>query len=156
MPSLKSRLQTDLTAAMKNREQVRLAALRMVLTGVTTEEVSGDQARELTDDEVLRVVTREVKKRKEAAEAFAAAGRPERAQAELDEAAVLSEYLPKQLDDAELDALVSQAVAEVTEQLGAPPTQRQMGQVMKAANTRIAGRAEGARIAAAVRAKLQG
>jgi uncharacterized protein len=156
MASLKSRLQADLTAAMKNREQVRLAALRMVLTGVTTEEVSGDAARELTDDEVLRVVTREVKKRKEAAEAFAAAGRPERAQAELDEAEVLAEYLPKQLDDAELDELVAQAIAEVTDQLGAPPGQRQMGQVMKAANARVAGRAEGARVAAAVRVKLQG
>ncbi|HEV2782491.1 MAG TPA: GatB/YqeY domain-containing protein [Actinophytocola sp.] len=156
MASLKSRLQADLTAAMKNREQVRLAALRMVLTGVTTEEVAGDAARELTDDEVLRVITREVKKRKEAAEAFTAAGRSERARTELDEAEVLSEYLPKQLDDAELDELVAQAVAEVADQLGAPPGQRQMGQVMKAATARVAGRAEGARVAAAVRAKLQG
>jgi uncharacterized protein YqeY len=154
MASLKTRLQADLTAAMKNREPVRLAALRMVLTGVTTEEVSGDSARELTDDEVLRVVSREVKKRREAAEAFTAAGRPERAKAELDEAAILTEYLPEQLADAELDDLVAQAVAEVTEQLGAAPTQRQMGQVMKAAAAKIAGRAEGARVAAAVRARL--
>jgi uncharacterized protein YqeY len=156
MASLKSRLQNDLTAAMKNREATRLAALRMVLTGVTNEEVSGDEARELTDDEVLRVITREVKKRKEAAEAFAGAGRQERADTELAEAEVLAEYLPKQLDDAELGEIVTQAVAEVTDQLGAPPGPRQMGQVMKAANARVAGRAEGGRVAAAVRARLQG
>lgn len=155
MASLKSRLQSDLTAAMKNREATRLAALRMVLTGVTNEEVSGDEARELTDDEVVRVVTREVKKRKEAAEAFAAAGRPERARTELDEADVLAEYLPRQLDDAELAELVTQAVAEVTEQLGASPGQRQMGQVMKAANAKVAGRAEGGRVAAEVRSRLR-
>jgi hypothetical protein len=155
MAELKARLQADLTAAMKNREKIKVATLRMALTGITNEEVAGESARELTDDEVLRVLTRESRKRKEAAEAFAAAGRPERAQAELDEAEVLADYLPRQLDDTELDALVAQAVAEVTEQLGAPPGQRQMGQVMKAANAKVAGRAEGGRVAAAVRARLQ-
>jgi len=156
MAELKARLQADLTAAMKNRERTRVATLRMALTGVTTEEVAGEAARELTDDEVLRVLNREVRKRKEAAEAFAAAGRAEQARTELAEAEVLVEYLPRQLDDAELEELVTQAVAEVTEQLGAPPGQRQMGQVMKAANVRVAGRAEGGRIAALVRAKLTG
>ena len=156
MAELKARLRADLTAAMKNRETTRVATLRMALTGVSTEEVAGDEARELTDDEVLRVLTREARKRKEAAEAFAAAGRPERAQAELDEAAVLADYLPKQLDDAELTELVDKAVAEVTEQLGAPPGPRQMGQVMKAANAKVSGRAEGGRVAAMVRARLQG
>jgi uncharacterized protein len=141
---------------MKSREKTRVATLRMALAGVATEEVSGAAARELTDDEVLRVLTREVRKRKEAAEAFAAAGRPEQAQAELDEAAVLTDYLPKQLDDADLEAMVADAVAEVTEQLGAVPGQKQMGQVMKAANARVAGRAEGGRVAAAVRARLRG
>lgn len=155
MAELKARLRADLSAAIKARESTRMAALRMALTAVTTEEVAGDVARELSDDEVQRVLTREVKKRKEAAEAFAGAGRAERAQAEQDEAAVLTGYLPKQLSDDELEALVIEAVAEVTGQLGAAPGQRQMGQVMKAANAKVAGRAEGGRVAGSVRAKLQ-
>jgi uncharacterized protein len=154
MADLKARLQADLATAIKGRESTRMAALRMALAGVTADEVAGDTAKELTDAEVQRVLTREVKKRKEAAEAFAGAGRPEQAQAELDEAEVLSEYLPAQLADDELEKLVAEAVAEVTEQLGAAPGQRQMGQVMKAANAKVAGRAEGGRVAAAVRAKL--
>jgi uncharacterized protein YqeY len=100
------------------------------------------------------VLTREVKKRREAAEAFAGAGRVAQAQAERDESAVLTDYLPKQLTDDELSALVGDAVAEVTEQLGEAPGQRQMGQVMKAANAKVAGRAEGGRVAAAVKARL--
>jgi uncharacterized protein YqeY len=156
MAELKARLQADLTVAIKARESTRMAALRMALTALTTEEVAGDTARELSDAEVQKVLTREVKKRKEAAEAFAGAGRAERAQAEQDEAAVLTGYLPQQLTDDELETIVTQAVADVTEQLGAAPGQRQMGQVMKAANAKIAGRAEGARVAASVRAKLQG
>jgi len=131
-----------------------MAALRMALASITTEEVAGDEARELSDAEVEKVLTREVKKRKEAAEAFAGAGRTEQAQAERDEAAVLTDYLPKQLSDDELSALVTDAVAEVTEQLGEAPGQRQMGQVMKAANAKVAGRAEGGRVAAAVRSHL--
>ena len=156
MAELKARLQADLAAAMKDRATTKVAALRMALTGITNEEVSGTKARELSDDEVLRVLTREVKKRKEAAEAFTNGGRQERADAEIAEAEVLNEYLPAQLDDTELDGLVTQAFAEVTEQLGEAPGMRQMGQVMKAANAKVAGRAEGGRVAAAVRAKLQG
>ncbi len=151
MAELKNRLQADLTAAMKSREKTRLATLRMALAAVTTEEVAGAQARELGDDEVLKVLTREVKKRKEAAEAFAGAGRAEQSQLELDEAEVLAEYLPKQLDDATLAALVTEAHAEVTADLGEAPGPRQMGQVMKAANAKVAGRAEGGRVAAAVK-----
>ncbi len=154
MAELKARLQADLAAAIKNRETTRMASLRMALTAITNEEVSGDTARELTDAEVQRVLTREVKKRKEAAEAFAGAGRTEQAQAERDESAVLAEYLPAQLGDEELESLVAAAVAEVMEQLGEAPGQRQMGQVMKAANAKVAGRAEGGRVAAAVRARL--
>lgn len=156
MGELKARLQADLAAAIKGRETTRVAALRMALAGVTTEEVSGKQARELTDEDVIRVLTREVKKRKEAAEAFGGAGRAEQAQAELDEAAVLTEYLPAQLDDTELAALVDAAVTEVTEQLGSAPTAKQMGLVMKAANAKVAGRADGGRVATAVRARLAG
>jgi uncharacterized protein YqeY len=155
MADLKARLQSDLAAAIKSRETTRLAALRMALTAITTEEVAGDEARELSDAEVERVLTREVKKRREAAEAFAGAGRVEQAQAERDEAAVLTDYLPKQLDDDELRELVAAAVVEVTEQLGEAPGPRQMGQVMKAANARIAGRAEGGRVAAVVKSHLQ-
>ena len=154
MAELKARLQADLTTAMKNRDKVKLATLRMALAGISTEEVSGDAARELTDDEVQRVLNREVRKRKEAAEAFAGAGRAEQAKAELDEAEVLADYLPKQLDDAELATLVSAAVTEVTEQLGFAPGPKQLGQVMKAANARVAGRAEGGRVVAAARALL--
>ncbi len=156
MAELKNRLQTDLTAAMKGREKTRTASLRMALAAITTEEVAGDSARELTDDEVLKVLARELKKRKEAAEAFAGAGRAESAQAELDEAEVLAAYLPKQLDDAELADLVDSAVAEITEQLGSAPGPKQMGQDMKAANAKVAGRADGGRVAAAVKAKLTG
>ena len=155
MASLKERLRADLTAAMKDRDRTRVATIRMALTGVTNEEVSGAEARELTDDEVLRVINREVRKRKEAAEAFAGAGRAEQAEAELREAEVLAEYLPSQLTDGELETLVAQAVADVTDQLGGAPGPRQMGQVMKAANAAIAGRADGGRVAAIVRAKLQ-
>ena len=155
MAELKARLQADLAAAIKARETTRMAALRMALAAVTTEEVAGDVARELSDDEVQKVLTREVKKRKEAAEAFEGAGRTERAEAERAESEVLTGYLPRQLSDDELETLVAEAFAEVTEQLGAAPGQRQMGQVMKAANAKIAGRAEGGRVAASVRAKLQ-
>ncbi|WP_433267426.1 GatB/YqeY domain-containing protein [Actinosynnema sp. CS-041913] len=154
MAELKARLQADLTAAIKNRETVRAGALRMTLAAITTEEVSGKTARELADDEVLKVITREVKKRREASEAFAGAGRAEQAELEQAESKVLEAYLPKQLDDAELGALVDAAVAEVAGQLGEQPGQRQMGQVMKLVNAKVAGRAEGGRVAAAVKAKL--
>ncbi|GAA1338937.1 GatB/YqeY domain-containing protein [Saccharothrix algeriensis] len=154
MAELKARLQADLTAAIKGRETVRAGALRMALAAITTEEVSGKAARELTDDEVLKVITREVKKRREAAEAFAGAGRAEQAELERAESAVLEAYLPAQLDDAGLAELVAAAVAEVAQQLGEQPGQRQMGQVMKIVNARVAGRAEGGRVAAAVKAKL--
>jgi uncharacterized protein YqeY len=155
MADLKARLRADLAAAIKSRETTRMAALRMALAAITTEEVAGDEARELSDAEVRKVLTREVKKRREAAEAFAGAGRAEQAQAERDEGAILSDYLPKQLGDDELATLVAEAVAEVTGQLGEAPGPRQMGQVMKAANAKVAGRAEGGRVAAAVKSRLQ-
>ncbi|MBY8852643.1 GatB/YqeY domain-containing protein, partial [Saccharothrix sp. MB29] len=111
-------------------------------------------ARVLSDEEVLKVITREVKKRKEAAEAFAGAGRTEQAELERQESAVLEAYLPAQLSDDELATLVDAAVAQVAEQIGEQPGQRQMGQVMKLVNAQVAGRAEGGRVAGAVRAKL--
>jgi hypothetical protein len=154
MAELKAQLRADMTAAMKTRESVKLGTLRMALAAINTEEVSGKSARELSDDEVRKVLAREVRKRKEAAEAFGGAGRPEQAASELAEADVLSEYLPSQLSDDELTAAVDAAVAEVAEQLGDQPGVRAMGQVMKAVNAKVAGRADGGRVAALVKARL--
>jgi len=156
MAELKEKLRSDLTAAMKGRQTTVVATLRMALAAVTTEEVAGKVARDLSNEEVLKVLSREVKKRNEAAEAFAGAGRAEQADAELAEAEVLKAYLPAQLSDDELADLVAQAVAEVASQSGEQPGQKQMGQVMKAANAKVAGRAEGGRVAAIVKAKLLG
>lgn len=151
MPTLKDRLQQDLTTAIKTRDELRAATLRLALTAVKTEEVAGKASRELSDEEIVRVLTREAKKRREAAVAFEGAGRQDRAERELAEGAVLDEYLPAQLSDAELEGLVATAIAEagVTEP-------RAMGQVMKIVTPRLAGRAEGGRVAAEVRRQLGG
>lgn len=149
MTQLKAQLKADLTTAMKARDELSTATLRMLLTAVSTEEVAGATARELTDDEVLKVIGREAKKRREAAEAFGAAGRTEQAARELDEQAVLNRYLPSQLSDAELSELVTAAVSEA----GATE-QRQMGQVMKLLAPRVAGRADGKRLSEEVRRQL--
>ncbi|GAA3180514.1 GatB/YqeY domain-containing protein [Nonomuraea roseoviolacea] len=149
MSALKDKLKADLTASLKGRDEVRLRTIRMALAAVNVEEVAGKEARQLSDDEVVKVLTKEAKKRREAAEAFRGAGRAEQADAELAEMAVLEEYLPAQLSDEELRALVDEAVAET----GAAGPQA-MGQVMKAVNPKVAGRAEGGRVAAAVRARL--
>jgi len=123
----------------------------MVLTSVSNEEVAGNTARDLSDDEVLRILAREARRRREAAEAFEAAGRADQAAAERAEDQVLAEYLPVQLSDAELAAIV----AEVIDQTGASGMAA-MGQVMKAVTPRVAGRAEGGRVAAEVRRALAG
>jgi uncharacterized protein YqeY len=149
MTALKEKLQADLSTAMKARDEVRTRTLRMALTAVTNEEVAGKSARELSDDEVVKVLTREAKKRREAAEAFAQAGRDQQAQAERDENAVLEEYLPAQLSDADLSALVADAIKE-----SGAEGPRAMGQVMKIVNPKIAGRAEGGRVAAEVKRQL--
>ena len=149
MTGLKARLHDDLNVAMKARDEVTTATLRMALTAITTEEVAGKQARELSDDEVLRVLAREEKKRREAAEAFDGANRPELAARERAEGVVLQSYLPAQLDDAELAELVRAAVAET----GASGMQ-QMGAVMKVVQPQVAGRADGKRISDEVRRQL--
>jgi uncharacterized protein len=149
MAALKDRLRDDLTAAMKARDEVRTRTLRMALTSVSREEVAGSSARELSDQEVIGVLTREAKRRREAAEAFAAAGRDEQAAAERAEGAVLDAYLPAQLSDEELAAMA----AAVIEETGASGMAA-MGQVMKALTPRVAGRADGARVAAEVRRRL--
>jgi uncharacterized protein len=148
---LKERLRADLNAAMRARDQVRMRTLRMALTSITNEEVAGAAARDLTDDEIVKVLTREARKRREAAEAFAAAGRDESAAAERAEGEVLAGYLPAQLSEDELAALVAAAIAETgaTGMAG-------MGLVMKAVTPLVAGRADGARVAAEVRRRLSG
>ncbi|KAB8163690.1 GatB/YqeY domain-containing protein [Streptomyces sp. 3MP-14] len=154
MTTFKSRLQGDLTAAIKQRDELRSATLRMALAAITTEEVAGKAARELSDDEVQKVLAREAKKRREAAEAFEKGGRAESAERERAEGAVLAEYLPQPLTDEELAGLVAEAVAEARSQGAEGP--RAMGAVMKIVNPRIAGRAEGGRVAAAVKKALAG
>jgi uncharacterized protein YqeY len=149
MAGLKDRLRADLTAAMKARDQVRTRTLRMVLTSVANEEVAGKAARDLSDDEVLRVLAREARRRREAADAFDAAGRADQAAAERAEDGVLAGYLPAQLSDAELAAIVAEVITET----GASGMAA-MGRVMKAATPRVAGRAEGGRVAAEVRRAL--
>lgn len=149
MGQLKDRLHADLTAAMKAQDELVRATLRMVLTAIGNEEVAGATARQLSDDEELKVVAREAKKRREAAEAFTTGGAADRAARELAEEGVLNAYLPQQLTDDELAALVAQALAET----GASGPQA-MGPVMKAVGPLIAGRADGGRVAAAVRAAL--
>ncbi len=149
MAELKDRLRADLTTAMKGRDELGTATLRMVLSAVTAEEVAGKEARELTDDDVMAVLRREAKKRREAAEAFAGAGRAEQADRERAEEGVIAGYLPAQLEDADLAALV----ADVVTGTGAAGM-KDMGRVMGAVQGRVAGRAEGGRVAAEVRRQL--
>jgi len=149
MPELKDRLHADLNAAMKARDEVTTATLRMVLTAITTEEVAGKQARELSDEDVLKVLTREAKKRREAAEAYDNANRPELAERERAEGVVIDGYLPAQLSDDELAEIVRAAIAET----GASGMQA-MGTVMKVVQPRVAGRADGKRVSELVRSQL--
>src|SRR3954471_2803120 len=110
--TLKSKLQDDINAAIKERDELRSSTLRLTLTAITKEEVAGKEKRELSDDEVLKVITREAKKRREAADAFEQGGRPESAAREKAEGEVLAAYLPQQLSDEELRRIVGQAVEE--------------------------------------------
>lgn len=149
MSALKDRLNTDLVTAMKARDELTTATIRMALTAIRTEEVAGKTQKVLSDAEVIAVLTREAKKRREAAEAFADGGRPERAEREIAEGTVLDRYLPAQLTDEELADLVREVIAEagVTDIKG-------LGKVMKPVQAKVAGRAEGGRIAAEVRRQL--
>jgi len=149
MSSLKDRLQSDLTAAMKSRDELRTATLRMALTAVRMEEVSGTSARQLDDDEVVAVLGREAKKRREAAEAFDGGGRPDRADRERAEGEVLADYLPAQVSDDDLRDLIAAAIAET----GAEGP-RGIGAVMRVVSPQTAGRADGGRVAAEVRRQL--
>jgi uncharacterized protein YqeY len=154
MAELKSRLRADLTDAMKTQDKLRTATLRMLLAAVQNEEVSGKQSRELSDDEVLKVLARESRKRGESAEIYAQNGRGELAANELAEARVIDEYLPVPLTEGELADVVDTALAQVAEQLGERPSMKQMGLVMKAATAIAAGKADGARLSTAVKNRL--
>ena len=151
MSNLKDRLRADLTTAIKARDDVRSSTLRMVLTSITNAEVAGKAARELTDEDVLGVLTSEGKKRREAAEAFEQAGRTEQAAKERAEFEVLAEYLPEQLGDDEIAALVTEAI----ETTGAREEgMRAMGKVMGVLQPKVKGRADGGAVAAEVRRQL--
>jgi uncharacterized protein len=152
--TLKEQLRSDLTAAMKARDELVKSTLRMTLTAIGNAEVAGAEARELSDDEVLAVIRKEAKKRAESAEAFSGAGREELAAQERAEGEVLARYLPAQLSDDELADIARSAVEQTEAELGERPGPRQMGQVMRNATAAAAGRADGRRLSAAVKALL--
>ncbi|MFD0367237.1 GatB/YqeY domain-containing protein [Streptomyces sp. NPDC059071] len=154
MTTLKARLQDDLNAAIKERDELRSSTLRLTIAAVTKEEVAGKTKRELSDDEVQKVIAKEAKKRREAADAFAQGGRAEQAERERAEGEILDAYLPKQLSDEELEAVVAAAVEEAKAAGAEGP--RAMGAVMKIVNPKVAGQAEGGRVAAAVKKLLAG
>ncbi len=154
MAELKDKLRSDLTAAMKSQDKLRTATLRMMLAAIQTEEVSGKEARELTDADVLKVLARESRKRSEAAEIYTQNGRGELAAEEHAEARIIDEYLPTPLTDAEVADVVDTALAQVAEQIGERPGVKQMGLVMKAATAIADGKVDGSRLSAAVKDRL--
>jgi uncharacterized protein YqeY len=148
---LAEQIQSDLTAAMKARDELRLAVLRMALAAIKEAKVSGDEVRELSDDEVVALLAREAKKRDEAAASFTEAGRPDRAERELAERDVLATYLPAAMSGEELSSIVDEALGE-----GGFSEPSQMGLAMKAAMAKVAGRADGKAVSALVKARLSG
>jgi len=149
--SLKEKLQNDLTDAMRARDEIRSSTIRMILTSIKNEEVAGKEARELNDAKIITVLSREAKKRREAAEAFDQAGAKDRADQERAEGVVIGEYLPKQLTEDEINSLIAVAMAET----GAS-TPAQMGLVMKSLQPKIAGKADGGLVSSLVKAALAG
>ena len=149
--SLKEKLQTDLTSSMRNRDEVRSSTIRMILTSIKNEEVSGKEVRELNESELITVLSREAKKRREAAEAFDQAGAIDRAETERAEGAIIAEYLPKQLTEDEVKELIESAIKETGANSPA-----QMGLVMKNLQPKIAGKADGALVSSLVKAALAG
>ena len=148
---LKEVLQGDLTAAIRSRDELKSGTIRMVLTAITTEEVSGKTARALTEPEIITVLSREAKKRREAAEAFADGGRPDRAEREKLEGEFIITYLPTQFSEEEIKKLIQEAI---TESGASGPAA--MGQVMKIVSPKIAGKADGGSVSALVKAALTG
>jgi uncharacterized protein len=151
MSALKDRLRADLTTAIKSRDEVRSVTIRMLLTAITHAEVAGKEHRELSDDDIIGVLSTEAKKRREAAVAFDEGGRPEMATKERAEGVVITDYLPSQLSEAELVALIAAAV----EQTGAAGEgMRAMGKVMGVVSQQVKGKADGSVVAAEVRRQL--
>lgn len=152
--TLKDKLRSDMVASMKAKDPLRTGTLRMLIAAVQTEEVAGKEARVLTDEEIIKVLAKESKKRGESAEIYTENGRGELAAKERAEAQIIDEYLPTPLTNAELVDVVDTAMAQVAEELGERPGMRQMGQVIKAASALAKGKADGARISAAVKSRL--
>lgn len=152
MSPLKDQLQTDLTAAIRAQDELTMATIRMALSAVTNAEVSGKEARELSDDEVVLVLTSEAKKRREAAESFESAGATDRAERERAELVVLQRYLPEQLSDEEIRGIVTAAVAAAAADGKTGPAA--MGAVMKVVTPQTRGRADGGQVAALVKEAL--
>lgn len=155
MSELKNQIRADLKTAMKAREKERTGTIRMLLAAIQAEETTGTK-HELTDEEVLKVIAREIKKRRESADIYTENNRQELADVELAEVEILAGYQPKQLDDAAVADLVKVAVAEVAATDGEPVTMKQMGQVMKLATEKAAGQVDGKRLSSQVKAELQG
>ena len=151
MAELKDRLRADMIASMKAKQADTTTVLRAVLAAITTEEVSGDAAHELTEAQEQAIVTKQVRQRRDSAEAYAGGGRQDLADIELAEAEILQAYLPQQLTEDELNALVEAEVAAAGDEV----TMKRMGQIIKAVNAKAAGRADGGKVAAAVKARLQ-
>jgi uncharacterized protein YqeY len=151
MSALKDRLRTDLVTSIKARDELRSSTIRLVLSAITNAEVAGKEARELSDDDVIGVLSTEAKKRREAATAFADAGRTELSEKETAEAAVIADYLPEQLGEAEIAEIVSAAIARTG---AAGEGMRAMGKVMGVVQPQVRGRADGGAVAAEVRRQL--
>ena len=149
MSELKSKLQSDLNQAIKSRNTVVAETIRMVLSAITNEEVAGKEKKELSDAEVITVLTREAKKRREAAEAFEQGDGADRAAAERAEGEVIASYLPEQLSEDEIKKLISETIAAV----GASGP-ADMGKVMGALKAKVAGKADGALVSSLVKAAL--
>ena len=153
MSELKETIRADLKTAMKAKEKQRTSAIRALLAAIQAEETNGSR-HELEDADILKVIAREIKKRRESAEVYEDNGRPELAEAELAEVPFFEAYQPRQLDESELQALVKESIAEVEAENGEAPTMKQMGAVMKVANAKAAGQADGKRLSAEVKSQL--
>ncbi|WP_341728158.1 GatB/YqeY domain-containing protein [Brooklawnia sp.] len=154
MGEIKNRLRKDLTAAMKQRDDFAKSTIRMALAAIQYAEVAGDQARNLSEAEEIAIITKEQRSRTESAQTYADAGRPELAEKEAAEADFLTRYLPQPLSQDELVAIVDAQMAATEAELGAKPTMRQMGAVVKAVNEKVAGRADGKTVAGLVKARI--
>lgn len=153
MSELKQSIRADLKTAMKAKEKQRTSAIRALLAAIQAEETNGSR-HELEDADILKVIAREIKKRRESAEVYEDNGRPELAEAELADVPFFEAYQPRQLDESELKALVKESIAEVEAENGEAPTMKQMGAVMKVANAKAAGQADGKRLSAEVKSQL--